>query len=164
MASADARGDEKSGGGLIGLVVVTLLALGFGAGFGFVVSTQPQSAVEAEAGGKEKAAKAEKPPAPSVSPTAVLVAMTPIVANLAEPHDAWIRIEASMLVDGVMQGVDLLAAQVAEDFVAYLRTATLSQFEGPSGFQNLREDLVDRATIRDREHIKDVIIHGVVVE
>jgi flagellar FliL protein len=90
--------------------------------------------------------------------------MTPIVVNLAQPRDAWIRIEASLLVDGMEMGADVLAAQLAEDFVAYLRTATLSQFEGPSGFQNLREDFIDRATIRDREHIKDVIIHGVVVE
>jgi flagellar FliL protein len=90
--------------------------------------------------------------------------MTPIVADLAEPQGTWIRIEASMVVEGMETGTEVLAAQLAEDFVAYLRTASLSQFEGPSGFQNLREDLIDRATIRDREHIKDVIIHGVVVE
>ncbi len=90
--------------------------------------------------------------------------MAPIVANLSGPGDSWIRIEASILVQGLDEGAIALAAQLAEDFAAYLKTATLSQFEGPSGFLNLREDFLDRATIRDREHIKDVIIHGVVVE
>ncbi len=69
-----------------------------------------------------------------------------------------------MLVEDMLQGADTLGAQLAEDIVAYLRTTSLAQFEGASGFQNLREDFMDRAMIRDHEHIKDVIIHGVVVE
>jgi flagellar FliL protein len=92
------------------------------------------------------------------------VELAPIVANLAEPKDAWIRIEASILVDNSLQGADAVAAELAEDVVAYLRTTTLSQFEGASGFQNLREDLKDRAMIRDRDRIKDLVIHGVVIE
>lgn len=160
MASADANG-EKGGGVLIGLVIVTVLALGFGAGFGMLLDSGPKSVVETEPDSKEKV---EKAPAPSAPATGKLVTMTPIVADLAEPQGTWIRIEASMVVEGLDTGSEVLAAQLAEDFVAYLRTASLSQFEGPSGFQNLREDLIDRATIRDREHIKDVIIHGVVVE
>lgn len=160
MAGSDAKAGGK-GGGLIGFVVVTLLALGFGAGFGMFLAAEPR-VTEVESKGKDK--KAEKAPEPTVPSDAKLIEMTPIVANLAEPKDTWIRIEASMLVAGMEIGQDVLAAQLAEDLVAYLRTATLSQFEGPSGFQNLREDFKDRATIRDREHIKDVIIHGVVVE
>lgn len=161
MASPEAKGE--SGVGLVGFVVVTLLALGLGAGFGFVLDVGPRIVAEVE-GDKKKAPKEEKGPTPNLLSTAKLVAMTPIVADLAEPRGTWIRIEASILVEGIDVGADVLAAQLAEDFVAYLRTATLSQFEGPSGFQNLREDFVDRAAIRDREHIKDVIVHGVVVE
>ncbi|WP_295556016.1 flagellar basal body-associated FliL family protein [uncultured Hyphomicrobium sp.] len=151
------------GGGLIGFVVVTLLALGLGAGFGMFVDTAPAPA-EAVAEAKDKEATAAKAGEKAIGADAKLVALTPIVVNLADPRDAWIRIEASMLVEGMVQGTDSLAAQLAEDFVAYLRTASLSEFEGPSGFQNLREDFLDRAAIRDREHIKDVVIHGIVVE
>lgn len=163
MASEGETGATKGGGGLIGFVVVTLLALGFGAAFGMLVNTPPAT-VDAEAGAKDKEATAAKHAEPAVTSDSKLIQLTPIVVNLAEPRDAWIRIEASMLVEGMMQGADVLAAQLAEDLVAYLRTASLSQFEGPSGFQNLREDFLDRAAIRDREHIKDVIIHGIVVE
>ena len=164
MASLDASGGEKSGGGLIGFVIVTLLALGFGAGFGLILDVGPKVEAVADAADKDAVRKEEKAPTPSVSSAAKLVPMTPIVADLAEPAGTWMRIEASMLVEGLDAGTDILAARLAEDFVAYLRTARLSQFEGPSGFQNLREDFVDRATIRDGEHIKDVIIHGVVIE
>ncbi len=166
MAKTDAKaeGKGKGGGGLIGLVLVTLVALGFGAGFGYFLDGQMKSGSEAKAAAKPEEEAPKQSAKATLPATSKLVTMAPIVANLAEPENAWIRIEASILVDGLDMGGDVLAAQLAEDFVAYLRTATLVQFQGPSGFQNLREDLMDRATIRDREHIKDVVIHGVVIE
>lgn len=164
MAKAEEKGKGGGGGGIIGLIVVTVLALGFGAGFGFFLHGQTQGAGEKAPVAAEPAAEAHKEAKPAVPASAKLVAMAPIVANLAEPRDVWIRIEAAVLVDGMEQGADALVAEVAEDFAAYLRTATLNQFEGPSGFQNLREDFLDRARIRDPEHIKDVIVHGVVME
>jgi flagellar FliL protein len=163
VAKEAGKKDGKGGGGLIGLIVVTLVALGFGAGFGFFLDGQLKSA-RSKPADQEDEAKTDVPVRSSVPASGKIVAMAPIVANLAQPEDVWIRIEASLLIDGMMQGADVLASQLSQDIVAYLRTATLSQFEGPSGFQNLREDLMDRATIRDRTHIKDVIIHGVVVE
>jgi flagellar FliL protein len=162
---ASAKGDGKGGGGMIGLIIVTMLAIGCGAGFGFFLDGELKAQTDAaKAKPNDKAAAQKAEVQPNVPPTAKLVALIPIVANLAEPKDAWIRIEASILVDNELQGADAVAAQLAEDIVAYLRTTTLAQFEGASGFQNLREDLMDRAMIRDREHIKDVVIHGVVVE
>jgi flagellar protein FliL len=160
-ASAGGKGGR---GGLVGFLLATVMALCVGGGFGFFLDGHLKSGAP-DKDGKEAAEpeKAEKPK-PVVSATAKLIGMAPLVVNLAEPKDAWIRIEASMLIDGSADGADVLAAQLGEDFVAYLRTATLGQFEGPSGFQNLREDLMDRATIRDKARIKDVIIHGVVIE
>jgi flagellar FliL protein len=160
-AAADSKG---GGGGLVGFLLATVMALCVGGGFGFFLDGHLKSGASGtdvkEAAEPDKTEK----PKPVVSATAKLIAMAPMVVNLAEPKDAWIRIEASMLIDGEVEGADVLAAQLGEDFVAYLRTATLGQFEGPSGFQNLREDLLDRATIRDKARIKDVIIHGVVIE
>lgn len=162
MAVTDAQAGN-GGGGLVGFVIVSVIALGLGAGFGMFLGNVPKDEA-VKVAGKEKAPVVEKPVAPKGYPDAKLVEMAPIVANLGGPGDSWIRVEASILVQGFDEGANALAAQLAEDFAAYLKTATLSQFEGPSGFQNLREDFLDRATIRDREHIKDVIIHGIVVE
>jgi flagellar FliL protein len=152
--------EGKSGGGLIGLVVVTLLAAGGGAGFGFFIygKLDPGPATP-----KPEAEKVEELK-PAIAGKAKLVELAPIVANLAEPRDVWMRVEASILVEGGSEGVDVLSRQISEDIVAYLKTASLAQFEGASGFQNLREDLMDRAHVRGGESIKDLIIHGIVVE
>lgn len=165
MAKKDANAKAKEGGGgLIGFLLATVLALAVGAGFGFFLDGHLKGGAKAEPPPvAEKKPEAGKP-TPVVSPSAKLITLVPVVTNLAEPKDAWIRVEASMLVEGEVIGMDILAARLAEDFVAYLRTVTLSQFEGASGFQNLRDDLVDRAAIRDKERIKDVIIHSVVIE
>lgn len=166
MAKKTAEAVSKGGGGgLIGFLLATLIAVAVGAGFGFFLDSHLKSSAKVQPAPEAETAKpAAAKPAPVVSPTAKLVPLVPVVANLAEPKDAWIRVEASILVDGEIVGIEVLAARLAEDFVAYLRTTTLSQFEGASGFQNLRDDLVDRAAIRDQQIIKDVIIHGVVIE
>lgn len=161
-----AKKDAKSGGrGLAGLIVVTLLALACGTAFGFYIDAQLKSrAVAAKPVDAEESVGLSVSAVPAMSPTARLVALAPIVTNLAQPENVWMRVEASILVDDAEPGSDLLAAQLAEDILAYLKTTTLAQFQGASGFQHLREDFKDRAAIRDPERIKDVIIHGVVVE
>lgn len=165
MDAKSTKSEGKGGGGFIGFVVVTVLALACGAGFGFFLDGQLKAGAAVSIEQKVQAPVQPQTAAPATtSPNARLVAMAPIVANLADPSDVWMRIEASILVDDVQSGSDALAAQLAEDILAYLKTTTLAQFEGPSGFQNLREDFRDRATIRDPERIKDVIIHGVIVE
>jgi len=163
VANTDASSGGKGEGGLVGFLIVTAIALVVGGGFGFFLDghlksgTKPVEVQEAEPGRTAK-------PKAVLSSNDKLVALAPVVANLAEPSDTWIRIEASILVGADTQGADTLAAKLAEDFVAYLRTATLNQFEGASGFQNLRDDLKDRARIREPDRIKDVIVHGVVIE
>ena len=164
VAKKDAKGGG-GGGGIIGLIVVTIVALLIGAGFGFFIDgkLKSQSAVTAVKDA-EPAEEAPPPRTAASSPSARLIEMAPIVANLAQPADTWMRVEASILVEDGLEGADGLAAKLAEDILAYLKTTTLAQFEGPSGFQNLREDVRDRAAIRDPERIKDVIIHGMILE
>lgn len=165
MARKDAKSEGKGGGGLVGLIVVTVIALACGAGFGFYIDAQLKGRAVAKAVDEtEEAGRAVEAAVPTISPSAQLVALAPIITNLAAPESVWMRVEASILVEDAPPGASALAAQLAEDMVAYLRTTTLAQFKGPSGFQNLREDFKDRAAIRDPLRIKDVIIHGVVVE
>ena len=56
------------------------------------------------------------------------------------------------------------AELISEDILAYLRTVTLSQIEGPSGMQHLREDLVERARIRSEGRVKELVIQTLVVQ
>jgi len=162
MAKAARSGDEpKSSGGIAGILIVTLLAAGGGGGFGFYLSGSlkekepPKKAAQA-------ATKDEAKPNPAAGTR--LVEMTPIIANLAEPKTAWIRIEASLVIDRELEEVQALIGKIAEDITAYLKSTTLAQFEGGSGFQNLREDLNERARLRGGKDVKEVVVHGVVVE
>jgi flagellar FliL protein len=146
---------------MVGILIVTLLAAGGGAGFGFYLSDflkkeePPKKTAQA-------AKKDEEKPNPAKGTR--LVEMTPIIANLAEPKSSWIRIEASLVIDRELEEVQALIGKISEDITGYLKTTTLVQFEGGSGFQNLREDLNERARLRGGKDVKEVIIHGVVVE
>jgi flagellar FliL protein len=159
MAKGEKSGEKKGSGAVGGILVVTLLCAGGGAGFGFFLSGSLEHPKEAKAH-----AAHEVPAKLNVPSTVRLVELQPIIANLSEPKTAWMRVEAALVIEGEVEGVDALAGKIAEDVVAYLKTTTLAQFEGASGFQNLREDLNDRARVRGGSQVRELVIHGVVVE
>lgn len=114
----------------------------------------PASKVETKAGESAKGRFSEK---------VTMHALSPIITNIASPERTWIRLEASIVIDGEGDAKGL-AATITEDTVAYLRTLSLPLIEGASGLLHLREDLNDRARIRSGGKIKDIIIHTLIVE
>ena len=49
--------------------------------------------------------------------------LPPIIANLAEPSDAWVRVQASIVFDGkAVPKPDLVAAEIGEDILGFMRT------------------------------------------
>ena len=57
--------------------------------------------------------------------------LPPIVTNIAAPADTWIRLEASIVFDAkALPHPEVVAAEIATDELAYLRTVTLSQIAG----------------------------------
>ena len=57
-----------------------------------------------------------------------------------------------------------LADMVHQDILAYLRTLKLHQIEGASGFQHLRDDLEERASIRSDGAVKHILIRTLLLE
>ncbi len=88
--------------------------------------------------------------------------LEPITTNLSYPSDNWIRIEV-MLEFGQAPD-EALAAQIHQDIMAYLRTVSLQQIEGPRGFQYLRDDLRERVLLRSEGRVKDIIFRTFVIE
>lgn len=142
------------------LLLLTLVAAGLGGGLGIQLAKQVEDAV------RQKDSAEEKPAVkPNYTGPTHLKPLASIVTNLAEPHDVWIRLEASIIFDDEAIAADeVLAGQIGEDILAYLRTVTLSQIEGPSGMQHLREDLVERARIRSDGRVKELVIQSLVVQ
>jgi flagellar FliL protein len=94
-----------------------------------------------------------------------LLELPPVIANLAEPSDAWVRVQASIVFDGkAVPKPDLVAAEISEDILGFMRTMTLAQIGGASGLQHVREDLNERASIRSKGLVRELIIQTLVVQ
>ena len=107
----------------------------------------------------------ERPVASAFSASARLRKISPVVTNLAAPAGAWIRMEASVVTDQLNEEeANVLVAQVGEDIVSYLRTVSPAQIEGARGLQYLREDLNERAAVRSRGKVHELIIETLVVQ
>jgi len=141
---------------ILAMVGLTVVAAAAGGAFGLVLG-----------GGEAPKAHEEVPSAvqhagPELAPIKALPA---IVTNLAAPEHTWVRIEAAAVFENTpAPEADALAAKIAEDLVAYLRTVPLAQVEGGSGFQNLREDLNERARVRSNGRVRELIIEAFVIE
>jgi flagellar FliL protein len=161
MAKAAAAGKEKkkSSGPIIPVVIVTLLVGGAGAFFGM----QVPSLLEKSAAPKAKHVETQKPDPDAAKIT--MRSMAVITTNLASPPNTWIRMETSaVIVEDLGPEGQVLMARLSEDIVAFLRTVTLDQIEGASGFQHLREDLNDRVRIRSQGKVRELMIEALVVQ
>lgn len=152
---------------LIMLLVASLLAVGVGGGAGMMLGGgKDESAPEvehsggghgeggAEGGHGEEAAHVEGHP--------MVIPLAPITTNLASPAETWVRLEASMVLDEPPEAE--LADSVHQDLLAYLRTVRMHQVQGASGFQHLRSELDERASIRSEGKVKRVLIRTLLFE
>ena len=145
-------------GWLMTVVVCTIIAIGVGAGLGLKLVGQIKTA-------EQKQAAPLTGPAPKYGADTNLIDLPPVITNLANPPSAWVRLQASIVYDKkAVPKPQLLAAKVAEDVLAYMKTVTLAQISGASGLEHLREDLNERASIRSDSHIRELIIQSVVVQ
>jgi flagellar protein FliL len=144
------------------ILIVAALTLA-AAGVGFLIGQQILSAVDGAAR-----------PAPTQHAgylgerqrleSSKLRPLAPIATNLAESPPVWIRIEASLVFDEVPADADALSARITEDIVGYLRTVSVKQLEGASGFQYLSEDLNERVRARSDGAVRELIIQGLIIE
>ena len=149
-------------------IAVMLILTALGVGFGGLMGLQLLGKMEGASAGKVDARPGQNPgqAAKGRFPAGANVrSLPPIVTNLGGPGRTWIRLEASLIVDGDQTAeANVLAAQITEDIVAYLRTVSLVHIQGPSGFQHLREDLNDRVRVRSGGKVRDLVIQSLIIE
>ena len=145
---------ESPRGSLIELAVVICLAACAGAAF----ETWRPAALPAADKPAESAATA-----PAQSST--IVDLPPIVTNLGAPQDTWVRLEGSIIFDPkTLSHPEAVAGQIGDDVLAYLRTVSLHQLEGPIGLENIRQDLNERAATRSGGKVQAFVIRTLVVQ
>jgi len=162
MANAVASASSQAAGPsmkqtLLAAVIVTPIAAGMGYWFELPLPAKPAAQTTDAAAAAAAAAHA--------SGAAGYFDLPPIVTNLAGAGDTWIRLEASMVYDvKTLPHPEVVAGEIATDELAYLRTATLAQMEGPIGLQNIRQDLAERASVRSGGKVTELIIRTLVVQ
>ncbi|HEV7434925.1 MAG TPA: flagellar basal body-associated FliL family protein [Pseudorhizobium sp.] len=91
-----------------------------------------------------------------------VVLLDPITTNLAYPSENWVRLEVALAFKGPAELS--LAEEIHQDILAYMRTVSLQQIEGPRGFQYLRDDIQERVNLRAQGKVSSVMFRTMVIE
>jgi flagellar FliL protein len=146
---------ESRSGSLIEWAIVVCLAASAGTAFEALRPAPPAPDKPLQ----ESTASA--PPAQA----STIVDLPPIVTNLGAPQDTWVRLEGSIIFDPkTLPHPEAVAGQIGDDVLAYLRTVTLHQLEGPIGLENIRQDLNERAATRSGGKVQAFVIRTLVVQ
>ncbi len=145
---------ESWKGSLIEFTIVICLAACAGAAF---------EALRPAASAADKPTESSASIAPAQPST--IVDLPPIVTNLGAPQDTWVRLEGSIIFDPkTLPHPEAVASQIGDDALAYLRTVSLHQLEGPIGLENIRQDLNERAATRSGGKVHAFVIRTLVVQ
>lgn len=141
---------------IVAILSVAAGAIGFFAGLRIVSSAR--EALTAKGGEAATVSMAASTESANLRP------LSPIVTNLAGTPPVWIRVEASLVFHEVPSDADALSARISEDLVGFLRTVSVKQLEGATGFQHLTEDLNDRVRVRSNGRVRELVIQGLIIE
>jgi flagellar FliL protein len=148
-----------------GIAILTLIGAGGGWMVGGLIAPPlpeiAQPAPEAAAEGAHGAGAEEGLPRIATEANGV-VALEPITTNLAYPSENWIRLEVALVFKGPPEAN--LAETIHQDILAYLRTVSLQQIEGPRGFQYLKDDIQERVDLRSQGKVSKVLLRTFVIE
>ncbi|MBJ7535951.1 flagellar basal body-associated FliL family protein [Rhodomicrobium vannielii ATCC 17100] len=109
-------------------------------------------------------------PAQSVTPNQTVTArnevrvLAPIIANLANGSDLSVRLEAAVVLKPDVADAAEICAKISDDLVTFLKTVSIREIEGPTGFQLLKNDLRTRASRIGNGTTLDLLILTFVVQ
>jgi flagellar protein FliL len=142
-------------------IAAVVLGIGIGGAFGYFAvpdgsgpSIQPAS----------ESVASPKPSAGRFPDDALEVELPSVIANLETEPKTKVRLDVSIIVAHGTPETTTLKGEVKEDVIAYLKGLTVADIQGVRGFQNLREQLDDRARIRGRGAILGLLIGGLLLE
>ncbi|GGA98090.1 flagellar basal body-associated protein FliL [Brucella endophytica] len=161
MAGATKTSEAKeASGSLVGLIAAVALLTVIAAGGGWFLGGFIGGAGEPASASPEKAPEKK----PEAQPLGAVVALKPILTNLAVPSSTWIRLEAGLVAKPGEEIAPDMAMKISDDFMAFLRSASLMQLQGATGLAYLRADLEERAKMRSEGKVERVFIYSLVVE
>lgn len=172
MEQVEGTETKKRSATLMLIAAIAVLTL-VGGGGGWLIGTllapkiaaveEARKAADAEKGtGAEGEGKAEDGLPRIPAEANGIVQLEPITTNLAYPSESWIRLEVALQFNGATDVK--IAEDVHQDILAYLRTVSLQQIEGPRGFQYLKDDIQERVDLRSEGRVSKVMFRTFVIE
>jgi len=174
MADEEQGTEKKKSSPVITIAVIAVLSLLAGGGGWLVgnmlapppteeVAKAEPAAAAAEGGHGGGGKGAEGQEVPHISSLANgIVLLDPITSNLAYPSDNRVRLEVALMFKDAPDVA--LAEEIHQDIMAYMRTVSLQQVQGPRGFQYLRDDLQERVDLRSEGRVTNVMFRTFVIE
>lgn len=167
MANQD-QGDEgkKKPSLVLTIAIVAGLSVAAGGGgwlVGNMLAPPPAEPATAAAAAEAEHGASEDSGIPHLATEANgIVALEPFTSNLAYPADNLVRMEVALQFKGVPDPV--VAEAIHQDIMAYMRTVSLQQIQGPRGFQYLRDDLKERVDLRSEGRVTNIMFRTFVIE
>jgi flagellar protein FliL len=165
MAAAAATQAPKKGPSIIVQLLLLVMLTGAAVGTGWLTGTLMDDEAPVEGKGQQVSPDHnydDEPGSDDAAEGLHIFRLEGITTSLADPTDVWARMELALVFDDVPDPV--LAEQIHQDFLAYLRTVKSRQIEGASGFQHFKTDLEERARIRSDGRVKQVLIRTLLFE
>lgn len=167
--SDEDQGDEgkKKTSPVVTIAIIAGLSVLAGGG-GWLVGNllapaAPVEPVAAEAAGEQGAKQDKDGELPRLATEANgIVALEAFTSNLAYPADNLVRMEVALAFKDTPDPV--LAEAIHQDIMAYMRTVSLQQIQGPRGFQYLRDDLKERVDLRSEGRVTNIMFRTFVIE
>lgn len=169
--AAGEASDKKKASPVILIAAIAVLTLvGAGGGWvlgGMIAPKLPETAAAAApepaaAAGGHGAAGDDKGIPHIATEAAGVVLLEPVTTNLAYPSESWVRLEVALAFKGPPELP--LAEDIHQDILAYMRTVSLQQIEGPRGFQYLKDDIQERIDLRSQGKVSRVMFRSFVIE
>ena len=94
-----------------------------------------------------------------------VVRIEPIITNLSDSTEVWVRLEGSMLFSKEMvEKRDFVVAKISQHVLAYLKTLKLSDLQGNGAVNAIAADLNEIAATVSEGQSQGVLISGLVFE
>lgn len=168
MSDEDQSGvDKKKPSPVVTIAIIAGLSVLAGGG-GWLVGNMlapaaPAETVVADATGEQGEKKGEDGELPRLATEANgIVTLEAFTSNLAYPADNLVRMEVALAFKDAPDPT--LAEAIHQDIMAYMRTVSLQQIQGPRGFQYLRDDLMERVDLRSEGRVTNIMFRTFVIE
>jgi flagellar FliL protein len=165
MAKSGRRKDDPPVAGSEGYLKPALMAVLVGAigglGFGYFGEIAKPFAMGNDVAGS---AEPERRPMGRFPKDALEIPIPSIIVQLKGDPKTNVRLDLSVIAAHGTPETGALKSEIREDVIAYLEGLSVADIDGVRGFQNLRQQLDDRAKIRGRGSVLGILIGGLILE